>query len=333
MKTYKISWKVKSTISTNLESDTIFGHICWAILYLYGEERLKDFLSELNTRPCFVLSSGFPEGKVPIPAVPVDDDYMKLLKERLSQSNSINEKEWYEEKKSIKKIRYLPMEEVVGRDVVFSHNELVENYWHQIIEGKKDRKEWKSEEMGIPQAVIHNTINRLTNTTTKGGGNLYSTITSYYPDGFLFNSYIDTDLFSIEELREILNNIQISGFGKNKSTGMGRFDISIKEHIWSCNPEANSFLILSNMVPANEDPPHCFATSDVKHGKVGGSYALSESPFKYPIFFFKPGTVFLSDSSQQKPIGTLLSKIHPDRKELVQNLYAYSVPVKIKELP
>ena len=38
MANYKLYLKPLSPFQTPLHSDTIFGHICWAIRYLYGEK-------------------------------------------------------------------------------------------------------------------------------------------------------------------------------------------------------------------------------------------------------------------------------------------------------
>ncbi len=65
MASYKITWKPLSGFSTPLDSDTIFGHFCWALNYLYEDEqkKLEEMLAELEKRPALIFSSAFPAGK------------------------------------------------------------------------------------------------------------------------------------------------------------------------------------------------------------------------------------------------------------------------------
>ena len=67
---YKITWRLLSPIETMLQSDTIFGHLCWAIAYQFGESRLEEFLRAME-EPVLTLSSGFPASSLPMPVLPV----------------------------------------------------------------------------------------------------------------------------------------------------------------------------------------------------------------------------------------------------------------------
>src|SRR3989304_7611507 len=67
MKTFEIILRPKSSLLTPLQSDTIFGSICWAIKYSEGEQELVDFLEKYQTSPPLILSNGFPTGFFPKP--------------------------------------------------------------------------------------------------------------------------------------------------------------------------------------------------------------------------------------------------------------------------
>jgi CRISPR-associated protein Csm4 len=83
------------------------------------------------------------------------------------------------------------------------------------------------------------------------------------------------------------------------------------------------------MVPSSTDSTIASYNSKTKFGKVGGDYATSKTPFKYPIYIIEPGAVFFAEGKDKKPVGSLLSNIHPT-ENIVQNLYSYSIPIMIK---
>ena len=62
---YTIELKLSAPLITPFQSDTIFGHICWAVRFLkWGEEdKLNDFLTQYETEdsPPLLISNGFPK--------------------------------------------------------------------------------------------------------------------------------------------------------------------------------------------------------------------------------------------------------------------------------
>jgi len=69
MTTYKVEIKLKSSIRTPFHADTIFGHLCWAMRFLEGEEKLKAWLKNYGESPT-LISNGFLLGKFPRPILP-----------------------------------------------------------------------------------------------------------------------------------------------------------------------------------------------------------------------------------------------------------------------
>ena len=71
--------KFTSPVVTRLQSDTIFGHICWAISFInWGKEnKLTNFLSAYENEgpPPLLVSNGFPKGFLPKPlTLPITQD-------------------------------------------------------------------------------------------------------------------------------------------------------------------------------------------------------------------------------------------------------------------
>jgi CRISPR-associated protein Csm4 len=304
---YKIKWEILSAIETELQSDTIFGHICWALAYSNGEKALIDFLEALR-EPIFKLSSGFPEGRLPAPKL---KGSIRVYAPELATELKRRELD----KKAAKR-HYLPVElwhkhlNAFEYDHVHEAATEIDRYFETVLQE-------------------HNSINRHSGTTRKGEANLYSEVVHYpVEDITAFDSYLATDYFSKGELEALFAFIADSGFGRNKHTGRGKFKITLAEYAFPKVESPNSWLLLSNAVPAPDDPIALGYEGFVKHGKLGGSYATGgKSPFKKPVFLIKPGAVFFGDAA---PKGSLVQGIHPDDPAICQNAYALCMGFHLK---
>jgi len=307
---YRIRWDLLSPIETQLQSDTIFGHICWAINYIWDESKLKSFLEEMRKAPVMVLSSAFPSGSLPVPKLPHSpqdhDEFSRELSER-------------DRMKEAKKAIYLPVE-----------------IWQQSC-NDYHQTEVLLKAKGIKELLesaleMHNTINRNTGTTGKGGANLFSEeVFTVREENGSFDSYLETDYFSVDDLGKIFEYIEHSGFGRNKSTGKGRFRLALSQEELPSVQSPNAWLVLSNMVPAIEDSVMAYYDCFTKFGKLGGSFAAhKKSPYKKPLSMLKPGAVFLGEKAPQ---GCFVTGIHPDEPEICQYAYAYSIGFRLREQP
>ena len=71
MKSYRVEIIPRSAWGGPLQADTLFGHLCWALVYTEGENALRDFLRLFETpEPPLVLSNGFLKGCLPRPLLP-----------------------------------------------------------------------------------------------------------------------------------------------------------------------------------------------------------------------------------------------------------------------
>ena len=59
MKLYKATMIPTSNFATKLKGDTLFGQICWAIRFSFGEERLKELISTYEKKPFLIVSDPF----------------------------------------------------------------------------------------------------------------------------------------------------------------------------------------------------------------------------------------------------------------------------------
>ena len=81
MRNYKINIRLKSSIITPFHSDTLWGHICWALRYTQGEKELLDFLECYDSgEPPLVISNAFPKNYLPFPVLgPIGKEKQKEL--------------------------------------------------------------------------------------------------------------------------------------------------------------------------------------------------------------------------------------------------------------
>ena len=317
MDNYKITWRLLSAIETPLHSDTIFGHLCWAIANDRETECLKEidigtFLKDMR-QPRLLLSSAFPQASLPLPVI--SPPYEKLpdqLEAALAKRKL---------RKDAKKRKVLPLEIWQECRGDYDHSVLLErNERIQSLIGKLARSQ---EEM-----VIHNSINRITGTTVKGEASLYSEPATFYEEGAVFESYLSTDYFTQQQVETLFMRIELAGFGRNKHTGRGRFQISVEPWDPGQVEDPNAWLLISNMVPAPDDPEPLAYSGITKYGKLGGSYAAhKKNPFKKPLFMLTPGSVFIG---AQPPTGMLVEGIHPDDPNIVQHAYAMCLGFKLR---
>lgn len=87
---YKINLTKLKPLVSELQSDTIFGHVAWAIKFLYGDDELKKFIAQsLTENPPFICSDGFPNDYLPFPNFDISDKevHEKRTKEIFNKFN------------------------------------------------------------------------------------------------------------------------------------------------------------------------------------------------------------------------------------------------------
>ena len=279
---YTITITLKSPIATPLQSDTIFGHICWAVRFLKWDEddRLSKFLSlfDEDSQPPLLLSNGFPKGFLPKPVIPpVTQDVLESIygnENRPENSFRI---------KTIKKTDIIPKEKFkeLQQDIITPEKlfRALNDCYDETIELKKKQQS---------MMVQHNTIDRIKGSVREGG--LFSQEETFFDNDFgVFEIYLNTVYFSFKDLERIFEYISSGGFGRDKSTGKGYFTFEIREGIdLPESEEPNAFMTLSSYIPKENDPTEGYYNIIHKYGKLGGLYAKGTSevngnPFKVPL--------------------------------------------------
>ncbi len=154
MLTCRATLKPRSATRSPWQADTLFGHLCWLILYEASEPVLHEFLDFYGRgQPPLLFSNGFPGDWLPRPLLPAPE-----IEQGRSKRGQVAA---MQEAKAVKGIRWVSLEDFNG----FRRGE-------RVVPGLRP-------ELSTGRTVLKNQINRLTFGTTPieeeaGGGNLYN---------------------------------------------------------------------------------------------------------------------------------------------------------------
>ncbi len=320
MLTYRVTLRPRSATLSPWQADTLFGHLCWLVLYREGEGALNDLLDRYRQgAPPLLFSNGFPEGCLPRPLLPspgIPTEATKRARVRAMQ-----------EAKAGKGVRWVSPDEFDA----FRRGE-------RVTLGPRPK-------LVIERTELKNQINRLTFGTTpvedgSAGGNLYDVNELAYvrvsgPERIGLNVCVYVraqDEAWAEKAREWLEELSQGGYGAKKASGYGHFEVAGWDPFASFDqplPDANGFISLSNWVPARQDPSDGFYTTMVKYGKLGEELARSDNPFKFPLIMLAAGSSFRAQRPIRRWYGRLVQKVAPLDERIVQYGYAFAVPARL----
>ena len=280
MNTYRIKLSLESTLVTPIMGDTLFGHICWGIYYNKGEKNLENFIELYKDEiPPLVISDGSPSGMLPKPMIDSELSERSLDKKRVQL------------RKHLKKIKYIPIE-FFSKDNKISEEILID--WVEKFEKDKEK---------TTKEIMHNTINRLSGSVD----NVYNTDEIFYKHNTIFDVYV-LSIYEINKVKELFYQGLENGYGADKSTGKGKFNIKSVE-IVTLNSSGNRMMSLGSFVPEEKiNLSNLKADIFTKFGKLGGHYVTSYNPFKKPILMYAAGATF--NTNNLKYVGVLLNNVH-----------------------
>lgn len=327
MNEYTLNIRLRSSVITPFQSDTLFGHICWAVRYLWGNNSLKSFLDKYNhlndsTQDMpLLISNGFPKGYLPKPILSSisQNELERILDAAKLQENSYKIK-------FIKKFDLVPitlLKSLAKDDLtpVDLFRRMYEEF--DLLQALDKSRIWA--------AIRHNTVNRIKNKVEEG---LFDQEECFVkPDTDLFTIYIKSISFSKVELETIFGFIGENGYGKDKHTGKGHFIVQdIQEGLdlpeWE-KPDA--YMTLSSFIPKQNDPTNGYYRFIQKYGKTGELFAKEDkfkgNPFKRPMLMFAAGSTFLGKA----PSGIMVNDVHYSNKDIKQYAYAFPMGIRMKE--
>ena len=190
---YKTTIKPLSNFSTVLKGDTFFGHICWAIVYRYGEDKLKELLKSYDLKPFIIVSDGFTSGYLPKPKMP-----SYLLGEDPKEKKENRKKIWL----SLKDLQEAKFNNAKTAKEIGEDKEL------DIVRNSINYKAFKTD--GEQFSPYSESEMKLTKK------DIY----------FLLHKD-----FSLDLLNEILELLSEFGYGKDTTIGKGRFQFTKLEKV------------------------------------------------------------------------------------------------------
>jgi len=317
MKDYRIQIQLTSNLYTPLQGDTLFGMLCWMILYREGEEVLTTFLEKSKEQPQLLVSSAFPKDELPMPVIysQLQFDLDKHFKygKKLKKQKFISREKFLEIRNNfdLKKLQNDLLSELKNAD-----NKSIPH-----ILSKADTS--KSSESN--NFLAHNSINRLTGMVAEDGGLFFSEIVaspSYNQEdkenSSLFDIYVNVMPEYESIVKEAFTTLSTYGFGKDSSTGGGQFTVDYQEEkeLFANNDKYTHGITLSPVVPAKDDPIEIDYQLFTRYGKIGHGSEIGSNTdkgyFKTPILMLQTGAVVTNPLKDY--VGCLLGDLHKDKR-------------------
>ncbi|MBN2107098.1 MAG: hypothetical protein JW832_06690 [Deltaproteobacteria bacterium] len=344
MQVYEITLQPLTGFGTPLKGDTIFGHFCWQLAYDASlcAKPLTEALKAYAEKPFAVFSSAYPrfidsKGVVyalRTPVLPLESLFVmpEDKGERLAKRKDYKKLRWmlYPEGSRIDLFKSMAFESDEGLFEKFCTGAPPET--------RRTLKSTRSTRLAEEFTQSHNTINRMTGTTGEGGFAPYAVDQIMFAPGVelvLFAS-IDNTVISREQLTTGLQRIGESGFGRDASTGLGRFrlcEVRQADLTAMGSSSPNACYTLGPCVPKKGAFGNMFFLPFTRFGRHGDMLAKSSNPFKTPVIMADEAAILTpADRSvfDRPYIGTAVRNISKAEPATVTQGYSLYVPVKVE---
>lgn len=299
-KIIKINLKAKSSFSTVIKADIIFGQICWSVIHDKGEDQLKYFLNCFQNNPPFIISDGFIDGYLPKPIIPTN-----RIEKLSKKEKSIK----IDEAKKLKKLKLIKT-----KDFINICNRRMDNT-DELIDSEY------SSFLNIEKQTIRNNIKNKEN-------GLFSQKEIWTNSEYsFFIKIINKDIFDSFLIEKYIYQIfEIYGYGAKTSIGKGFFDVKIEDFNHFDNLSGDYGILLSHCILNREEKnllKDSYYKIELKYGKLGKSKSLSNNPFKKPLIQIKPGSVI---KTNKEYVGGMINLID-SQKEVLDYNYGMLIPL------
>ncbi len=315
MTDYRLIIRPRAPVGTPYQSDTLFGHFCWAVRDLEGEGALRALLEAFDAgQTPLVVSGGFPSGCLPRPLLPPmtpgkrEESIQRIGEISKSRGKKADRLEAEQDFKKLRKRAFVPRQVLMPLLDGLSEARLM-----RTLSESQD----KDAKGVIEFDRLHNTINRLSNHTLERQG-LFSSTKRVHPEDGRVDLYVRCEeaFFTRERLKELFDHLFRFGYGKDASTGGGYAEVGSLEEERELfgRKHGTHALALSNFIPCDglrlEQGCYRLAT---KLGKLGRG--LARNPFKKPLLMVEAGASFLVEETRSC-YGRWLRDVHRDRPEV-----------------
>ena len=360
----------RSGYATDLRSDTLWGYVCWAIRYLWGEKELGEFIARHAAgKPDFVLSSTFPFRKTGNQNTPFFPNPLDM--NELPVPKDLGE---YRLRKRLVKYNLLSLhdfQEVLnGRLDRAGLVARITNYL-DLQSGKAESLQDEIRENSVApvrlvSSTTHNTIDRLRggtyvarsldeNGNLTEAGQLFHVTDTWWVSPKTGQNDIESDTglyFLVRGDEEAINKylapslrlLRHLGIGADRTAGKGCFDFEMENFSIEEPDSADSMgvVTLSLFRPSEKELDEIEASDTTflsyklerREGFVGGYSKLRK---KEPVLYFREGSVFPRTSENQMPqyTGNIYMNKVSNSEELTHPVWsngtAFMVNIKFKQ--
>ncbi|MBD3397550.1 hypothetical protein GF413_00500 [Candidatus Micrarchaeota archaeon] len=183
----------------------------------------------------------------------------------------------------------------------------------------------------------HNSINRLTGTTGEPPFAPFTLDHTYYLPGLqmVIFALFNEAMVELEKVTEGLRRIGSFGFGKDSSTGKGRFNVIGSYEIEKpCFEGAHGIYCLGPCLPKAGTFNDVYYKPFVRFGRHGDRLATSSKPFKNPVLMADEGAIFLSVDTHtlgEPYFGQSVTGVSDAMDKAVTQGYSICLPVKTEQ--
>ncbi len=336
MKIYAITVQPTSPFGTPLKGDTLFGHFCWQAAEDGGllQGGLDHWISRYHESPFAVFSSAWPVLQhgaetffaVARPPLGTKGKEMADRRQRILHHKADKKRTW------------LLLDSTLHIDLTESSLKTDEELFELFLDGQPRESARALRLLGknqrklyMPVTRAHNSINRLTMTTGGGMFTPYSHENIQYLPGLSLIIFVAVkqEALGAEQLRSAFKRIGSWGFGRDASSGLGRFTVQdVQEIPWPGAGESHTgCYTLGPCVPQKKTFARTLATPFTRFGRHGAALAASGNPFKKPVVMADEGAVLYPVDRvvfTSPYIGTAIGGVSAvDKRTVVQGYTLY----------
>lgn len=254
MKTYKIIFTSRGTITKLPNAQAIFGTICNVISQTKGDEEINKFLSSFKSTPMIINSSMFYNHIFPMiknNVVSLDYVNKKVLNE--AKENQLAFLNFFKEYKKIKFVSekvffnyiYSNKVNVLSEKLLANEKEIMVN---------KNVLQYKQEELEIKQKTELTTRVKTDKLDIENGKdrNLFYELLLYNDPKLEYVIYVKSDM-NIEYLKSIFSLFNYFPIGNRKSVGKNIFEFKKIEEYFYESKDNDYKILLSNCIPKDNE--------------------------------------------------------------------------------
>ncbi|HBA52914.1 MAG TPA: hypothetical protein DCZ04_00215 [Syntrophorhabdus aromaticivorans] len=329
MNAHEIILKPLSPFGTPLKGDTLFGQFCWEIANdetILGKT-IDEILRNYHANPFLIFSSAH---------LSLSSDEVRQY---LLRTPSLPLHHMFimpEDKKTRVKMR---KEYKARKWMTLQLGTPLNSFYDQTFLSKEELAEkLGGNSPSLVRSQSHNRLNRLTGRTAEGVFAPFAMEQEVFLPGleFVVFALIDTNTISVDKVIALLNRMGDTGFGKDASTGLGRFEVVRTteidlEKMGSHAP--NACYTLGPCVPEKHTFRPMFYSPFTRFGKHGDVLAKSSNPFKNPVIMADEGAVFIPKNNEvfRKPyVGSAIRDLSKAKTTTIAQGYAPYIPVAIE---